>query len=219
MQRRHHYEHAFEAFLRARRIPYVAVDEARKALLPDSARFRLGPPDADPAEHALKSFDFVLYGDPNLLVEIKGRKVARPRTRPPAAVGTQRALYAPSATAQPERRARLENWATREDVESLSAWETLFGDGFEAVFVFLYWCDTLPPAALFEEVFEHRDRWYALRAVRVRDYRAHMKVRSPRWGTVHLPPARFDEFARPLAPPPGRDALPGDLLPAFATHG
>jgi len=56
-----HYEAAFEAFLRDRGVPYVAVDEAKKALF-SNAR--------------LKSFDFVVYSKngPNLLVDIKGRQ-------------------------------------------------------------------------------------------------------------------------------------------------
>src|SRR5262245_65549467 len=154
MQRRHHYEQAFEEYLRSRRIPYVAVDEARKALLP---RVRAAPE----ADASLKSFDFVIYGQgSNLLAEVKGRRVG-------------------SA-------ARLECWATVEDVESLCRWERLFGPEFDAAFVFVYWCDEQPPDALFQEVFELRGRWYALRAVRVRDYRQHMRVRSTSWGTVDL---------------------------------
>jgi hypothetical protein len=67
MLRRHHYECAFEEFLRSRRIPYVAVDEARKSLIP-----RGNSAENDPS---LKSFDFVVYGGSgNLLVDIKGRK-------------------------------------------------------------------------------------------------------------------------------------------------
>lgn len=56
-----HYEAAFEDFLRSRNVPYVAVDEAKKALF---------------AGAALKSFDFVVYSakGPNLLVDVKGRK-------------------------------------------------------------------------------------------------------------------------------------------------
>jgi hypothetical protein len=42
-QRRHHYEQAYEAFLRDQRIPYVAVNEARKALLPTSMTPREDP--------------------------------------------------------------------------------------------------------------------------------------------------------------------------------
>src|SRR5277367_4689809 len=62
-----HYEAAFEAFLRDRAIPYVAVDEAKKALF---------------ANAKLKSFDFVVYSrsGPNLLIDVKGRQ-ARSRGR------------------------------------------------------------------------------------------------------------------------------------------
>ncbi len=108
-QRRHHYERAFEEYLRTRRIPYVAVDEARKALLPDNAPLRLNPPpgvepDNDrPDAMALKSFDFVIYGwdwsgrggtgsaggtDSNLLLDVKGRRVVAPRRRVGVGAGT-----------------------------------------------------------------------------------------------------------------------------------
>ena len=55
-----HYEAAFEAFLRQRGVPYVAVDEAKKALFSTAK---------------LKSFDFVVYSKngPNLLIDVKGR--------------------------------------------------------------------------------------------------------------------------------------------------
>lgn len=56
-----HYEAAFEAYLREKGIPYVAVDEAKKALF---------------ANAKLKSFDFVVYSKngPNLLIDVKGRQ-------------------------------------------------------------------------------------------------------------------------------------------------
>lgn len=166
MLRRHHYECAFEEFLRSRRIPYVAVDEARKALLP---RYDSGPA-VDRA--TLKSFDFVVYGSGgNLLIDIKGRR----------ALGR-----------------RLESWATLEDVESLRRWETLFGPGFEAAFIFIYASDDQPPDALFEEVIEHRGVWYALRSVLVRDYAQVMKLRSRRWRTVDVPGATFARISQPF---------------------
>ncbi|MEM1013129.1 MAG: HYExAFE family protein [Planctomycetota bacterium] len=61
MLRHNHYERAFEGFLRDKRMPYVAVDESKKALFAGSR---------------LKSFDFVVYSKtgPNLLVDVKGRK-------------------------------------------------------------------------------------------------------------------------------------------------
>lgn len=67
MQRRVHYEAAFEDYLRGKGQPYVAVDEARKAIF---GRARL------------KSFDVVVYSSAgrNLLVDVKGRKF--PDSRP-----------------------------------------------------------------------------------------------------------------------------------------
>lgn len=160
-QRRFHYDQAFEYYLRAKQIPYVAVDEARRALR--------GP-------MPLKSFDFVVYGEsgPNLLVDVKGRK------------HTGRS------------RKQLDNWVTQEDIDGLRQWEQVFGGGFEAALTFLYWCEAQPPDALFQEIFSFRDRWYAVLAVTLGEYRRHMQRRSPKWGTVHIPAASFQRISRPL---------------------
>ena len=63
-----HYEAAFEAFLRDRGIPCVAVDEAKRALF---------------ANAKLKSFDFVVYSKngPNLLIDVKGRQLRNRSSR------------------------------------------------------------------------------------------------------------------------------------------
>src|ERR1700759_2590845 len=63
-----HYEAAFEAYLREKGIPCVAVDEAKKALFSNAK---------------LKSFDFVVYSKngPNLLVDVKGRQMTEPSRR------------------------------------------------------------------------------------------------------------------------------------------
>jgi hypothetical protein len=177
-----HYEGAFGQYLRDQRVPYVAVDEARKALLPGSGAGRRA---------SLKSFDFVLYGQgANLLVDVKGRRLGRP-----------------SRTASGWRRSRLECWATQDDVDSLLEWERLFGEGFLGAFVFLYWCEEQPQMPLFEELFEHQGRWYAARAVLARQYAAAMKPRSPRWRTVDMPAAAFERASLPL-----RQALDGLAL-------
>lgn len=59
--RDNHYEAAFEAFLRERRIAYVAVDEARRSLVADGS---------------LKSLDFIVSPGHGLswLVDVKGRR-------------------------------------------------------------------------------------------------------------------------------------------------
>lgn len=203
-QRRHHYEHAFEEFLRSRRIPYVAVDEAKKALIPDGQAWNVVEGEAGGAvKRSLKSFDFVLYGEgSNLLVEVKGRRISPVRrNRPARATSPDEDLLGPLRSDRPmppPRRSRLDSWVTLEDVESLSRWERLFGPEFEAAFVFVYWCDDQPPDALFDEIFDHAGRWYSLRAVTLREYAAAMKTRSPRWRTVHIPIAAFDRISRPL---------------------
>jgi len=198
-QRRHHYERAFEAFLRSRRIPYVAVDEAKKTLLPENAALVVDERESDgrASRNSLKSFDFVVYGDAsdpagnpgglagNLLVDIKGRRVGSERMSGPMS------------------QSRLESWVTMEDIEDLNRWERLFGPGFAAAFVFIYQCHAQPPDALFQEIFEHHGAWYALRAVPLQAYRRHMKVRSPKWGTVDLPRKVFEAISQPFAGPPG----------------
>lgn len=62
MAKRHnHYEAAFEEYLRSRRIPYIAVDEARRALM---------------NKGSLKCLDFLVSpsGRPTWLVDVKGRR-------------------------------------------------------------------------------------------------------------------------------------------------
>lgn len=58
-----HYEAAFEDYLQKQCIPYVAVDEAKRAAFRDAK---------------LKSFDFIVYSErgTNWLVDIKGRRWA-----------------------------------------------------------------------------------------------------------------------------------------------
>jgi hypothetical protein len=195
-QRRHHYEQAFETYLRSRRVPYVAVDDAKKALVPEGTPMLVntGGADGSVAEASLKSFDFVIYGrGTNLLVEVKGRRIGRRTLAGPGRTGS---------SAGGAGRSRLESWVTLDDVASLEAWGRLFGPEFTAAFVFIYWCEEQPPDALFEEIFEHRGRWYALRAVTLAEYVSAMKVRSLRWRTVHVPSAAFDRVSRPFAPGP-----------------
>ncbi|MBI1372688.1 MAG: hypothetical protein GC159_07985 [Phycisphaera sp.] len=159
--RRFHYDSAFEHYLRAKQLPYVAVDEAKRALH--------GP-------KKLKSFDFVVYGESgtNLLVDVKGRKHAG------------------------KSRKQLDNWVTEDDIADLARWQEVFGDGFSAAIVFLYWCAAQPPDALFLETFTHRDRWYAVLACGVDEYREYMTQRSPKWKTVHVPAEKFNTISRPL---------------------
>jgi hypothetical protein len=124
----------------------------------------------------LKSFDFVVYSEAgaNLLVDVKGRKHSGKTGK------------------------ALQNWVTRDDVTSLAKWRGIFGQGFDAAFAFLFWCDVQPPDALFHEIFEYGERWYAIHAVRLCDYESAMRPRSAKWDTVSLPAKAFTSAAMPL---------------------
>lgn len=179
-QRRHHYEFAFERYLRDARVPYISVNEAKKSLLPKGAKLTTQDEDEQPAK--LKNFDFVVYGQgTNLLVEIKGRRLPAIRLKD----GT------PS-------KPRMESWVTLGDIDALTRWQALFGPEFEPIFVFVYWCDDVPPDGLFVETIAAKDKWYTLRAITLDDYVRVMKVRSPRWGTVHLSAGDFEALSRPF---------------------
>lgn len=336
-QRRFHYERAFEHYLRSARIPYVAVDEARKALVHDDLAPEIAAPMASPEAQSasLKSFDFVVYGPhANMLVELKGRKIrlrtasgaaatatggesaagagdpahvrtasatigrrsggllaiaaapddgpngastsparraaalaarelnrrhrtTRRRTGAAAAatrspllrsagrepdhdpfqqsfpfmpvqgstaadvdddlnrtdsLGLSRAearqrtsrltslspVLAPPPALRPPRTGRLESWATRGDVQCLLAWERLFGSAFRSVLVFVYWCEAQPPDTLFQDVFPFEDRWYSMRLIAADRYERAMVLRSPRWGTVHVPPSVYERISEPF---------------------
>lgn len=178
-QRRFHYEQAFEAYLRSRRIPYIAVDEARKTLLP-----------ADQPLPSIKSFDFVVSGldvpTTRRLVDVKGRLFKRGR--------------------------QYQNWVTLDDIDALGYWERILGNGFVGTFVFIFALEQQPPDALFEAVFGHAGRWYAMREITLADYRRAMRPRSPKWRTVHLSGADFEQMSRPF----GIDHGDSSQLPAFS---
>lgn len=167
MLRSNHYEVAFEAYLRARGVGFVAVDEAKRSVLGDSA---------------VKSLDFIVVGPDTakLVVDVKGRKF-------PTGTG---------AKAVPT----WQNWAEEEDVDGLGRWATQFGEAFRGVLAFVY--DIRKPFQLSDgtrDVFPFRDQVYLMRGIAVADYRKHMRLRSKKWRTVHLPSAAFREVVRPFS--------------------
>jgi hypothetical protein len=166
MDRSNHYEAAFEAYLQAHRLGYVAVDETRRALYGDLR---------------VKSLDFIVCGaeGARLLVDIKGRRFPQ---------------------GPPERPRRIwESWSTHDDIAGLEQWKALFGPGYQGVLVFIY--HVLQQVILpddVEDLWPWRGRRYLLRAVTAADYRRHMRIRSPKWGTVGLSGSVFRELAQPF---------------------
>lgn len=129
----------------------------------------------------VKNLDFIVHGDggSRLLIDVKGRRF------PSGPAGHRRRVW--------------ECWSTRDDVDGLVRWQELFGPGWLGLLVFAY--QLLPPVTLpdeTEDLWTWRGRRYLLRAVPVEDYRQHLRVRSPRWGTVGLSTAVFRELVQPL---------------------
>jgi hypothetical protein len=152
---------------------------------------------------SIKSLDFIVStpGGTTWLVDVKGRRF-------------------PSGDIQKQY---WKNWSTRDDLQSLARWETLFGDSFRGLFVFAY--DVLGDRAPLpaEELFEFRGSLYGFVAVPLADYAGHARPISPKWDTWAMPAAAFRKFARPLTDllrledrgrsviPPGALATPGAL--------
>jgi hypothetical protein len=163
-----HYESAFQAFLQSRSIPFVRVEEVKKALFADAK---------------LKSFDFVVYSKkgPNLLIDVKGRSHRnRPGKKTPVS---------------PKR--RFDAWSAERDLTDLVQWEQVFGDGFKGLLTFVYWMDS-SPAINHTGMFRHQDRWYLMMGIDLAAYRNRMRRRSAKWETVSLTAEDFRLLARPL---------------------
>src|SRR5690606_13143488 len=88
------------------------------------------------------------------------------------------------------------------DVDDLSQWERIFGEGFKAIFGFVFEIDPVlaPPPGHFvhRQGATARERHYLMLGVDLCDYRNHMSRRSVRWDTVAMPSAEFRQLARPI---------------------
>jgi hypothetical protein len=129
----------------------------------------------------VKNLDFIVYGEggSRLLVDVKGRRF------PTGSAGRERRVW--------------ECWSTQDDVDGLEKWTELFGPGYQALLVFAY--QLMPHAPLpadIDDLWTWRGRRYLLRAVPVDEYRAQMRVRSPRWKTVSLSRKSFENLAHPF---------------------
>ena len=129
------------------------------------------------ADASIKSLDFIVSSSRGVtwLVDVKGRRFPG---------GAQKQYW--------------KNWSTRDDLVSMAHWQRLFGERFEALFVFAYsvLADRSPLPA--DQLFEFRGLRYAFVAIRLEQYAFHARQISPRWDTVAMPAERFRELAQPL---------------------
>jgi hypothetical protein len=129
----------------------------------------------------VKSLDFIVYGNggARLLVDVKGRRF------PSGGTGRPRRVW--------------ECWCTRDDIGGLEQWAELFGPGYRGLLVFAYQllADVpLPEGAA--DLWTWRGRRYLFLAIAADDYRAQMRVRSPKWQTVWLSTGVYRDLVRPF---------------------
>ena len=127
---------------------------------------------------SIKSLDFIVASRATTtwLVDVKGRRF-------------------PSGD---EQKQYWKNWSPAEDLDSLTQWESLFGEKFRGLFVFAYHVvgDRAPLPE--ERLFRFREAIYGFVGVALSDYVAHARPLSPRWDTVAMPAAPFRRLARPI---------------------
>lgn len=168
--RANHYDAAFEEFLRQGRVPYVAVNEARRSVLEDVS---------------LKSLDFVVHSPSlgPLLVDVKGRRF-------PSAGESASRKWENWVTADD-----LTSMARWEDVFGQGYRALLvFAYLLPATSPVANAANTELP-----EMLTFRGRSYAFFGVWAADYQQAMKQRSPKWETVWLPSQSFRDLRFPLA--------------------
>jgi hypothetical protein len=172
------YEACFEDYLRVAGVPYVAVDEAKKALF---------------AGVQLKSFDFVVYSasGPNLLVDVKGRRYTG---------------HAVSRLGHLENWATREDLGSLARWEGVfgsgtlqSTRDKVSGSGFAGLLVFCYHLARPEAAAAFEVVHLFRSEYFGLLGVYRDRYAEACRPRSSAWDTVSVPAAMFREMVRPVS--------------------
>jgi len=132
------------------------------------------------ARRRIKNFDFIVRArsGQHYMIDIKGRQFPQKR-------GQQAALW--------------ENWITAKDVEGLALWQGYFGYGFTGLIAVTYCVKDRQYLRLFRDLHRFKGRTYGLVAMLFDDYRAHCRMRSPRWGAYYIPGKTFSQLARPVS--------------------
>lgn len=193
--RHNHYEVAFEALLRRRRLPYVAVDERRRSLIGD---------------RSLKNADFLVSGagGRRWVIDVKGRRFGAasppvdgvPPSRSRRAENTSPRSRRAENTSPRSRRAGglWKNWCTGDDLAGLAAWEEMFGEPFRGLLVFAYHVLGRQAPVAEEALLTCSGRRYAFVAVPADEYRSLARPLSMRWGTFAMRAADFRAWAAPV---------------------
>ena len=179
-----HYEQAFETYLQRQNIPYVPVDQTKKAIF---------------SGERIKSFDFILYPrhGRRILADVKGRKFPYPSYR--------RGNWGQTWTTTDDVEG-LTRWEEVFGEEYLSVFVFAYwlcdqnpdhadNDASD---------HPLTQPQLFETIYNYQQRDYTFVVADLHAYRQQMRHRSDSWQTVFVPAKQFkllaqsfDDFVRP----------------------
>lgn len=127
---------------------------------------------------SLKNVDFLVSpaDGATLLVDVKGRRF-------------------PSGLRHPQY---WRNWTTWDDLRSFARWQDQLGAGALALFGFVFEVIGQRAPLAEEQLFTHRDRRYAILAVRAADYIRFARPLLKRWQTVSMSTPAFRQAAVPF---------------------
>jgi len=177
-----HYERAFKAYLGRLRLPFVAVDQARKAVF---------------GGVHLKSFDFLIYPPQQrrILTDVKGRKLAYSEF--------QRGRLGESWATRDDVEG-LKSWQEVFGCDYLAVlvfayWLYQDGQGGPEIKSKPEQVESMcEMSARLGELFSFEQRLYTFRVVELNAYSVGMKPRSTSWQTVYVPRRIFREVALPF---------------------
>ena len=175
MARRHiHYEQAFEDFLRSHSIPYIAVDEAKRAILPDLD---------------VKNADFIVHtaSGLNLIVDVKGKRF-------PYEHCGRRTYWESWIHAEDLEGLAIWRSLLGERFEAL----LVFAYWIRNL------ADPRVDGLLFSTLHQYRDRDYAFVAVRLDDFARLFRERSKSWNAVDMAARKFESVLVPFGALVGR---------------
>ncbi|MCP4710043.1 MAG: HYExAFE family protein [Planctomycetes bacterium] len=165
-----HYERAFEDMLHRRKIRYVAVDQAKKAVF---------------AGVRIKSFDFLVYPaqGTKILVDVKGRKFS--------STAYQKGRWGETWVTSVDVEG-LNCWeevfgAGYKAAFVFAYWLTDCHEG-----------DLELESSFFDDIYRYEGRDYAFAVVEVDTYQRWMRTRSASWKTVFVSQRQFRRMAQPF---------------------
>lgn len=177
-----HYEQAFEAYLQHLAIPYVGVDQAKKAVF---------------AGEEIKSFDFIVYPrhGRKVLVDVKGRKYPYRsflRGRPGPTWTTLDDIEGLTA---------WENIFGSDYIATFVFAYWLVDDGQknpQSGTGAYSQRHSQASSQAYSDEFTHNDRTYAFVVAELSAYSLRIRPRSQSWHTVYVPAKQFSQLAVPL---------------------